>query len=326
MSNIRANTDAFIEAEQYSQFILENLHTVLLPGSFYRDVSDFGQGTTLNIKTIGIATVQEVEEDTPLIYNPIETGNVTLAITDYKGDAWYVTDVLRQDGAQIDQLLAARAMEATRAINQNFETRFLATCNDVQTDSGLSPSPQTINGFAHRFLATGGNETMAENDFIDMRLAFDKANVPMAGRIAIVDPVVAATFSKLITLTAAVEHDRSPIFQGLLENGFANEHQFVMNLHGWNIWTSNLLPDIASGTSVDNTVNAGFASKAAIFMSILDDNTKPIMAAWRQQPKVEGERNKDRQRDEFVSTCRYGLGAQRLDTLGVVVHNATATA
>ena len=27
---------------------------------------------------------------------------------------------------------------------------------------------------------------------------------------------------------------------------------------------------------------------ANIFMCVLDDNTKPIMAAWRRMPKVEG--------------------------------------
>jgi hypothetical protein len=322
MANLTTNTASFIEAQQYSQFILENLHTVLLPTAFYRDVSDFGQGTTLNIKTVGTASIQEVEEDTPLIYNPIQTGQVTLSITDYVGNAWYVTDVLRQDGSQIETLMAMYGMENTRAINTNFETRVYEVANLAQTDN----DPNLVNGHSHRFLASGGNEQMAEGDLIDMRLAFDKANVPMAGRIAIVDPVVAATFSKLITMTSAVDHSRNPIFQNLLENGFANEHQFVMNLHGWDIWTSNLLPDIAAGAGIDGTDSVTAAGKANIFMSILDDNTKPIMAAWRQQPKVEGERNKDRQRDEFVTTARWGIGAQRIDTLGVIVTDAIATA
>ena len=84
---LTTNTRAFIEAEQYSSFILMNLHDGLLPESFYRDVSDFGSGTTLNIKTIGSVTLQEAEEDAPLVYNPIETGTITFQITEYKGDA-----------------------------------------------------------------------------------------------------------------------------------------------------------------------------------------------------------------------------------------------
>ena len=54
----RANSTAFIEAEQYSAFILRNLHDGMLPGNFYRNVSDFGSGNTLHIKTIGSVTVQ----------------------------------------------------------------------------------------------------------------------------------------------------------------------------------------------------------------------------------------------------------------------------
>ena len=213
----------------------------MLPTTFYRDVSDFGAGTTLNIKTVGTASIQEVEEETPLIYNPIETSNITLQITDYIGNAWYVTDVLRQDGSQIETLMAMYGMENTRAINTNFETRVYEVAEAAQT----AANPNNVNGQSHRFLAGGANEQMAENDLIDMRLAFDKANVPMGGRIAIVDPVVAATFSKLITITDSVDHSRNPIFQSLLEGGFANDHQFMMRLHGWDLWTSNLLPDIA---------------------------------------------------------------------------------
>jgi hypothetical protein len=61
-------------------------------------------------------------------------------------------------------------------------------------------------------------------------------------------------------------------------------------------------------------------------MSLADDNTKPIMAAWRRMPKVETERNKDLRRDEFVTSCRWGFGTQRVDTLGILITSATAIA
>ena len=57
-------------------------------------------------------------------------------------------------------------------------------------------------------------------------------------------------------------------------------------------------------------------------MSLADDNSKPMMAAWRRMPSIE-ERNKDLRRQEFVTTARYGFGVQRLDTLGVIVTNAS---
>jgi hypothetical protein len=319
MSNTTLNSTAFIESQQYSQFILRTLPTAILPASFYRDVSDFGNGTTLNIKSIGTATIQEVEEDSPLIYNPIETSSITLAITDYIGDAWYVTDVLRQDGSQIDALMAARAQEATRAIQQRFESRFHAVAYAGQTAANAN----LVNGIAHRRRGMGANWTMDEDNLIEMRLAFDKANVPQFGRIAIVDPVVAATFQKKVVITSQL--DRHPAYQGVMENGFNNEHQFVMRIHGWDIWTSNLLPSVAAGTSVDGSASASTTCVANLFMCIADDNCKPVMSAWRQPPKVEGERNKDRQRDEFLTTARWGMGVQRRDTLGVVVTDAAAT-
>lgn len=326
MSNTTLNSTAFIESEQYSKFILTVLPTGLLPATFYRDVSDFGMGETLNIKTIGTATIQEVEEDTPLIYNPIETGNITLQITDYVGDAWYVTDILRQDGSQIDTLMSQRGIEATRAIQQHFETRFYETLNAGQTPANNN----VINGHSHRFAGSGTNKTMSEADLIAMRLAYDKANVPQAGRVVIVDPVVAATFQKKVVITTGTAADpagslsRNAMFQRLLESGFNNEHQFVMDLHGWSIWTSNLLP-ILSATEELGAVDGAVGDVVNIFQCVLDDNTKPGMNAWRQQVKVEGERNKDRQRDEFLTTARWGMGVQRVDTLGVVITDPTAT-
>lgn len=319
MSQTTDTTSAFIEAQQYSNFILSVLPTMILPETFYRDVSDFPAGTTLNIKSVGSASIQEVEEDTALVYNAIDTGSVTLGITDYIGDAWYVTDVLRQDGAQIEQLLAMRAQEATRAIQQRFESRFLSVCNSAQTAGAVN----NVNGFSHRKLGSGANDTISENDLIDLRLAFDKANIAQAGRIGIVDPVVAATFQKYLKLSGNA--DMAPRFQSVMENGFNTDHQFVMHMHGWDIWTSNLLPEIAASVSVDGTNSTAGASVANVFMSVLDDNHKPIMNSWRQSPKVEGDRNKDRQRDEFLTTARWGVGAQRTDTLGIIVSSATAT-
>lgn len=313
------NTSAFIEAQQYSQFIQTNLHDGLLPDNFYRNVSDFGSGSTLNIKTIGSRTIQDVAEDTPLEYSPIDTGTVTLTITDYVGDAWYVTDVLRQDGAQIDQLLAESAAETTRAIQENFETRFLEVLNSAQT----SADPNNVNSYRHRFSGSGTNDTVELADISYMKLAFDKANVPMQGRIAIVDPVFAESLNQ--KLNTGYDVNRQPVYQSMMEDGFERDHQFMINLFGWDIWTSNRLPTIASESipTFDGTSNTVTTGVANIFMSVMNDNTKPGMVAWRQPPKTETERNKDRQRDEFITTARWGVGVQREDTLGVIVTDAT---
>jgi len=306
------NSTAFIEAQQYSDFIVANLPELLLPDSLSRDVSDFQSGTTLNIKTIGSTTIQDVAEGVPITFNAIDTGTVTLAINKYPGDAWYISDELREDGAQIEQLSAMRAMEATRALSEYFETQFLSACNAAQTNGNTN----TINGRAHRIVGSGSGNIVALADFVKMKLAFDKARVPAMGRIAIVDPVVEATLNSLSNILAVSDN---PMFEGIVTEGFAKQHKFIRNIFGFDIWVSNLLPKGSFGDG-STTETDGVAN---VFMCVADDQCKPVMRAWRRAPKVEGWRDHEERADKFQVTSRLGFGAQRVDTLGILVTDAT---
>lgn len=311
------NTRAFIESEQFSDFILLNLHDGLLGESFYRNVADFGSGETLYIKTIGSVTLQEAAEDTPLTYNPIETGEITFQINEYVGDAWYVTDDLREDGTDIERLLAERAAESTRAIQEKFESDFLRTAGAYYATGGAGAgSPNLINSFPHLIPSTGTNGAFELTQLIKARLAFDKANVPTTGRVFLADPVVEATLNGLVTIT----QDVTPFGQSILADGIGRGQRFMMSLYGFDIIVSNRLhvADYSDGT----TSLTGAVGNIA--MCVLDDQTKPIMGAWRRPPKSEGERNKDRARDEHVVRARYGFGIQRVDTLICLPTSASA--
>lgn len=326
MSQLTTNTGAFIEAQKYSKFILENMDDVLLPESFYRDVSDFGSGTTLNIKTVGTVTLQDADEDVPLIYNPIDTGVVNLTITDYVGDAWKVSDDLYEDGDQVDTLMAMRAQESTRALGEYFETKFLSAGNAAQNNANIN----LVNGRPHRWVgsAAGNVRKITLADFIAMKLSFDKANVPQAGRIAIVDPIVEATINGLILNTTSVSYN--PQFEGLMTSGFASSHRFVRNIMGFDVYTSNFLP-LKTATEALNASSYGLTSETAqigdvvnLFMSVADDQSKPVMHAWRRQPKTEGWRDSEVRANKFQVTSRFGFGAQRVDTLGAIITTSTA--
>lgn len=313
---------AFVEAQQYSQFILDNLHDVLLPEGMWRDVSDFGTGQTLNIKTVGTVTLQDAAEDVPLVFNPIDKGTITLSITDYVGDAWRVTDELREDGSQIDTLMSMRAMESTRAFGEQHETKFLAACDFSATATDV----YTVNGRPHRWVA-GDNTTRIIRlaDFIAMKLSFDKAGVPQAGRIAIVDPAVEATINSLVLNTTSVNYN--PQFEGLMTTGFANSHRFVRNIMGFDVYTSNFLKVKTAAEALNASAyglpndTAEIGDVANIFMCVADDGCKPIMHAWRRMPKTEGWRDEETRSDKFQVTSRFGFGVQRKDTLGVVYTN-----
>jgi len=308
---LTSNTQAFIEAEVYSDFILMNMHDGELGEQFYRNVSDFNSGDTLNIKTVGTVTLQEASEDTPINYNPIDTGTVTLSMTDSVGDAWYVTDDLREDGSQVDQLMTARSTESTRAYQEHFETRFLAVANAAQTNANAN----TINGFAHRIASAETNNVFALEHLVSMRLAFDKANVPAQGRVFLADPVVEATLNNLVTIST----DVTPFAKDILAGGLSSNMRFMMSLYGFDIILSNRLP---TGSFSDGTT-AVTGAVANIAMCVLDDQCKPIMGTWRRRPVVKGEYNKDLFRSEFTSRARFALGAQRVDTLGVIITSAS---
>lgn len=325
MSQLTSNTTAFIEAQQYSQFILDNLHDFLLPEGMWRDVSDFGSGTTLNIKTVGTVTIQDGSEDVPLVFNPIDTGTITMSITDYVGDAWRVSDDLREDGSQIDTLMSMRAMESTRALGEHHESRFLSVANLAQTNANVN----LVNGRPHRWIGGGSGVTtrvMSLSDFIAMKLAFDKANVPAGGRIAIVDPIVEATINSLTNL---VNVSNNPMFEGIVTEGFAREHKFIKNIFGFDVYTSNRLP-VKTATEAINASTYGLANTTAavgdvanLFMCVADDSCKPIMHAWRRNPTTEGWRDPEGRGDKFQVTSRFGFGAQRVDTLGVILTTST---
>lgn len=329
MSQLTSNTTAFIEAQQYSAFILDNLQTYQLPEGMWRDVSDFGSGTTLNIKTVGTATLQDAAEDTPLVFNPLDTNTITLTITDYVGDAWRVSDKLRQDGAQIDQLMAMRAVESTRALGVNHESRFLSVATSASGTGQTLANVNLVNGRPHRWVAGGASATnriMTISDFIAMKLSFDKGGVPAGGRIALVDPIVEATLNSLTNL---VNVSNNPMFEGIINEGFSREHKFIKNIFGFDVWTTNFLP-VKTATEALNASSYGLANDTAeigdvanVFMCISDDTCKPVMHAWRQAPQTEGWRDHDNRADNFQVTSRFGFGMQRTDTVGVIFTTAS---
>lgn len=224
-----------------------------------------------------------------------------------------MTDDLREDGTDIDRLLAERASESTRAIQETFESDMFRAAAAVYD---VTAGPYLINGFAHKIVSLETNNLFALKHLIAMRLAFDKANVPAEGRVFICDPTVEATLNGLVTIT----HDVTPFGQMILQQGLARGQKFIMELYGWNIIQSNRLPIVASAN--DGTTTLANA-RSNLFMCVADDQCKPLMGAWRRMPKAEGERNKDRARDEFVVRCRYGWGVQRMDTLGILYVSST---
>lgn len=310
--NTTQNTSAVIKGQVYSDIILETLQDGFLPDSLMRDVTDFGNGETLFIPTVGETVIHDYVEDQPVKYDPVDTGQVTLRITDYKQAGTYVTDKLKQDAYALQAVESQIPSQHLYKIQESYETGLLATAND-QVIGDLNE----INSQPHRFVAQSTNQVLTMADFVQMRLSFQKANVPEQGWIAIVDPITEAALNQ--QLGNAV-YDSNPELIGLYQTGFAKNHKFLRNIMGFDVWVSNRLPRIDSETIDGSTVENGVAN---IFMSVGDDMAKPMMGAWRQMPRTVGDYNKDYFRDEYVTSARWGFGLQRKDTLGVVISSAS---
>jgi hypothetical protein len=308
--NNTSNTSALIRAQVYSEIILDEIHNGFLPEGMHRDVSDFQDGDTLYIPTFGDVVLRDIVEDTDIPVDAVDTGQLTLTISEYVGAGNYLTDKVKQDSYKLREFEATLVPKHLRAIKQRYETDLLATAND-QTAS----NPNLINSFAHRFVASGTNQTIAPEDFVYAKLSMDKAEVPDEGRILIVDPLVEATLNSLTNL---INVSNNPRFEGVVNTGFAKSMQFVKNIFGFDVYVSNRLPSVTSET-VDTTSGvaapSGNASVAAgvvnQFMCIADDMVKPYMGAWREMPVTEGWRNVRKKRDEFFTTGRWGFGLQR---------------
>lgn len=305
------NSQALIEQEIISNFIQTSLRDGLLGEQFHYDLTEFSHGNSITIPSIGEVTIQEASEDTPLVYTPLETGSITLRGFTQKGDAWYITDDLREDAMTspnlLDALIAQRSYETSRAIKVAYETDFFNTVGQFYVDN---PQGNVVNGYNHLINAVGAGGAFNYRDLIALKLAFDKANVPAEGRILFVPPEVEASFLGQMVLVP----DANSYTLERLKDGFTAGMRYIHSWLGFELIVTNRLPTITI-----EIAGADVTGVLCVAMCVADDNTKPVASVWRRQPKTEYERNKDMRRDEWVTTCRYMFGIKRYDTLGGIL-------
>jgi len=302
------NSAHLVRSSVWSQNLKEVLQDELQANKYVDWLSDFPEGNVLNIPSIGQATQRDYVENDPVVYDAMDTGNFQFSIDQYKSSATYITEQNKQDGFYMDRLIASFVPKQNRAILEGLETSIMALANQLGT---AGTAGVAINGRNHRFLATGAalatGNAVAVADFAAASLALTKANVPSEQRVAIVDPSTAYT---LDTLTNITNVSNNPMWEGIVSTGIATGMRFVKNVYGFDVYTSNYL---ASSTAA--------AVKQNLFFSAASD-VLPFVGAWRQMPKVDSEYNKDFQREEYVTTARYGVKLYRPENF-VVLESGT---
>lgn len=306
---VTANSDVLIRSELWSQQLKEILQEELMAQQYVNWLTEFPDGTTFTIPSIGTAEVDDYVEDTSVKFRALDTGEFQFSITEYLSSGHYITAKMRQDSFYASQLEAAFVPLQHRAIMERMERDVLNLAMS-QTTSNLN----TINSANHRFVGSGTNETITITDFSLAKYALDKANVPAAGRVAIVDPSVEFTLGTLTNLVNM--SNPNPNWASIVETGLGTQTgmRFYKNIFGFDIYISNFLAD--ANETINGVTTA--AGKANMFFN----PTVPggsFVGAWRQMPKVDGEWNKDYQREEYVTTARYGLKLFRPESLVCVL-------
>lgn len=316
-----ANTDALIRSNLWSAQLKDVLYADLMARGYVNWLTDFPDGTTFNIPSVGSMTAQDYVEDQAIEYQALDTGNFTFTINQYKSAATYITNKMKQDSYLMSQLVGMFVPKMARALAEDLETNIL---KEGQPKTGNPAGYQTagatnnINGYNHRRIGTttlNSKYVLGPADFAYANLALDKCYVPRQNRIAIVDPHVEYVLDTLSNITNV---SNNPRWEGVIADGLGTGMRFSKSIYGFDVYVSNFLPVCGqnqTGTSETiNSIASGANAKVNLFFSAAPD-VLPFVGAYRQMPQVESEYNKDYQREEHVTTSRYGLKIYRPENL-----------
>jgi len=326
-----ANMDAVTRAELYATQLKDILVDKIQGTNYVRWLSEFPDGTTFTIPSIGALDAYDYTEGQPVVYTALDTGEFQFTITTYLATGTAITRKAKQDSFYSSEIISSFVPKQARAIDERLETDILkegqpktGTPAGYQTAAGIN----AINGGRHRWVGSdtlnGGKRVLAVQDFAEANFSLNKANVPAANRIAIVDP---STLFVMETQTNLVNLSNNKAWEGVIATGLGSDMQFKVNIMGFDVYTSNRLAKCGNDQSgVSETISgvaSGTDAVCNIFFSASSD-VLPFIGAWRQMPTVDTEFNKDLQQDEFVTTCRYGIKIYRPENLVTVLTDPTA--
>lgn len=300
------SSDALIRSEVWSSQLKDVLEEELYGQGYVRWLTEFPDGDTFTIPSIGSAKVDDYTEGTSVQFRNLATGEFQFSITEYLTSAHSITDKAKQDLFYMNELVNQFVPKQARALMERLETDIFALSGQ-QTPNDTN----TINDAQHRFVGTGTNETISVSDFAKAKYALKKANVNMNNLVAIVDPSVGYAIE---TLSNIVNVSNNARWEGIIESGMTSDLRFVKNIFGFDVYESNFLAD-ANETVGALTTTAG---KANMFFSAAPD-VLPFIGAWRQMPEVEYARSPEFKEDRYITSARYGVKLFRPENLVCVL-------
>jgi hypothetical protein len=303
------NTDHLIRSNLFSTQLKEFFQAGLMAQEYVNWITDFPDGDTLNIPSIGQMEAQDFSEGEAVRYTAMDTGNFTFSIDKYLVSATYVTSKMLQDSYVMNQVKAQFVPKQMRAIEAVMEADILAVGPNGQTLANSN----TINGAKHRFIGSGTNATISLEDFMKAKYALQKANAPLTQLVAVVAPEVEYTLS---TLPNHINMSNNIMWEGVVTTGLTTGMRFTKNIFGWDVYVSQFLKANTASETIDGVVATTGVNN--LFFTAAPE-ARPFIGSVRQPPKTESDYNKDMQREEYVTTCRYGMKLFRPESIVCVV-------
>jgi len=306
---LTTNTSYLTRTNIWSRTIKELLLDDLVAMKWVRILSDFPDGQTINIPSIGEATQADFVEGQAIKYIGMDTGNFTFSFDQYKYSANAISEKFKRDSFYSQDVIAAFVPRQHRVLMEGVETNILSKINSGQTASNTN----TINTAWHRWVGQGTQNSAASLTLADLaaaRYSLKKANVPIRDLVAIVDPSVIYSIQTQTNLVNLITPD--PKWQRITADGGETGFKFEMNVYGFDFYSSNYLPAISSETISGTTVSTGTCN---YFFSAAPGDTLPVVGAFRQMPTVYSEFNKDLQQEEYLTVTEYGFELYRPENM-----------
>lgn len=312
------NSQAAIRALVYSGMLREALEPELIAMNYVDVITDFPDGDKWQDVEMGSATVSDFEEGGEIDYKGIEFATREFEINEYINSGHYITAKFSQDSYLAAQIMAKVPALEARAIAADLEQKIFALANKITLNDS-----NVYNGMSHRFVAgtdVDGFGVLTPEDFAYATVALNKVNY-VGPKVAIIPSYQEYKIVSNPRIKASLNYN--PKFEGIVRDGAMSGMKFSFNIYGWDVYTSEFLPVSSGETSLkDRDGKQTFSALTNCGVAIMFANIpqrRPFRMAWRQMPKFEGKWNMDKQREEYVTVARYGLGLGDEENLITVV-------
>jgi len=293
-------------SRQLKELLLDDLNAM----RFVRVLTDFPDGTTLNIPSIGEAETADFAEGQAIKYNKMDTGNFVFSFDQYKYSAASISAKFKRDSYYASDVISAFIPRQHRALMEAVEARIFSRPTAGQTLA----NPNVINNADHRWVGTGTPvNTIALKDFAKVNL------------VAVVDPSVAYAIQTLSGVTSLLSP--MPMWEDVIQSSMVTGFKFRFNLYGFDVYISNYLTQNTATEAITPTggsiLTASIGAFNNLFFSAAPGDTCPFVGGFRQMPTVFSEFNKDLQQEEYVTIAEYGFKLYRPENMVVVLTDAT---